>query len=156
MSNTLDDAARGYTITRTFDAPQDLVWQCLTTPEHFAVWFGGHDGQMKDMVVEPRVGGGWGGTMVLPNGHQMRWGGEFREVDPTRHLVLAFTVLDEFPEGVEPDYDLFHFDLVETGGSTELTLRQSGGHLTDEQYGQAREGTNSFLDVLEEHLTTIS
>ncbi|MCU1601608.1 MAG: hypothetical protein JWO22_2317, partial [Frankiales bacterium] len=31
----------GYTIVRTFDAPQDLVWQCLTQAEHFAVWFGG-------------------------------------------------------------------------------------------------------------------
>ena len=36
----------GYTISRVFDAPRDLVWQCWTSPEHFAVWFGGHDGVM--------------------------------------------------------------------------------------------------------------
>jgi uncharacterized protein YndB with AHSA1/START domain len=152
----MTDADRGYTIVRTFQAPQALVWQCLTTPEHFAVWYGGHDGQMKDMVVDARVGGAWGGTMVLPNGHSMRWLGEFKEVDPISHLVLAFTVPDEFPEGAELSYDLFHFDLVEKDGATELTLRQSGGHLTDEQYGEARAGTNGFLDVLEEHLATLS
>jgi uncharacterized protein YndB with AHSA1/START domain len=151
-----DNSERGYTITRTFDAPQDLVWQCLTTPEHFAVWYGGHDGQMKDMVVDARVGGAWGGTMVLPNGFEMRWAGEFKEVDPTSHLVLAFTLPDETPAGQEPEYDLFTFDLVESDGKTELTLRQSGGHLTDEQYLEARAGTNGFLDVLEEHLATLS
>jgi uncharacterized protein YndB with AHSA1/START domain len=151
-----DNSERGYTITRTFDAPQDLVWQCLTTPEHFAVWYGGHEGQMKDMVVDARVGGAWGGTMVLPNGYSMRWAGEFKEVDPTSHLVLAFTLPDETPAGQEHSYDLFTFDLVETGGKTELTLRQSGGNLTDEQYLEAREGTNGFLDVLEEHLRSLS
>ena len=40
----------GYTITRVVDAPRELVWQCWTRPEHFAVWFGGHDGVMTDMT----------------------------------------------------------------------------------------------------------
>jgi hypothetical protein len=31
-------------------------------------------------------------------------------------------------------------------------LRQSGGHLTDEQYGQAKEGTAGFLDRMAELL----
>ncbi|MDX6218259.1 MAG: hypothetical protein QOG99_3843 [Frankiales bacterium] len=146
---------RGYTIQRTFDAPQDLVWTCLTQPEHFAVWYGGHDGQMKDMVCDARVGGAWGGTMVLPNGVEMAWLGEFREVDPTSHLVLAFTVPDEFPEGTPFEYDLFHFDLAEADGKTELTLRQSGGHLTDEQYVGAEHGTGTFIDVLAEHLAAL-
>jgi len=31
-------------------------------------------------------------------------------------------------------------------------VRQTGGHLTDEQYGQAREGTAAFLDRMAELL----
>ncbi|MCU1602087.1 MAG: hypothetical protein JWO22_2796, partial [Frankiales bacterium] len=103
------------------------------------------------------VGGEWGGRMVLPNGASMRWAGEFREVDPTRHLVLAFRLPDEGPVDGSPEaFELFTWDLVETVGITQMTLTQSGGHLSEEQYGQAKAGTGSFLDVLEEHLGTLS
>jgi uncharacterized protein YndB with AHSA1/START domain len=151
----MTDNERGYTITRVFDAPRDLVWKCWTTPEDFAVWFGGHEGQMKDMVVDARVGGAWGGTMVLPDGFEMQWAGEFREVDPTSHLVLAFTLPGEQPPGQEPAYEVFHVDLVETGGKTQMTLRQTGGNLSDEQYVETEHGTGTFMDVLAEHLATL-
>ena len=29
-----------FTITRTLQAPRELVFEAITTPEHFAVWFG--------------------------------------------------------------------------------------------------------------------
>ena len=54
---------RGYTITRTFDAPRDLVWQAWTDPKQFAVWFGGPTTQMPDMAMDVREGGAWSGTM---------------------------------------------------------------------------------------------
>ena len=37
---TTDNAARGYTITRIFDAPRELVWKAWTEPDQFAHWFG--------------------------------------------------------------------------------------------------------------------
>ncbi|MCW2600738.1 MAG: hypothetical protein JWM02_2567 [Frankiales bacterium] len=147
----IENAERGYTITRVFDAPRELVWQCWTDPAHFAVWFGGHNGRMEDMVVEPRAGGRWSGTMVLPDGHTIPWIGEFLEVEEPSRLALAFS--DQAILGTE--YDTFTVTLTELAGKTELVLRQSGGHLTDEQYGEAEHGTGTFLDVLAEHLTTL-
>jgi uncharacterized protein YndB with AHSA1/START domain len=145
------DDSRGYTITRVFDAPRDLVWKCWTQPDDFAVWFGGHQGRMEGMVVDAVEGGGWGGVMVLPDGHRMTWTGRFLEVDPPRRLVLAFSDQENLDE-----YDTFTVELNEVEGKTELVLRQSGGHLTDEQYLQAQHGTGTFLDVMAEHLATLT
>ena len=143
----------GYTITRTYDAPRALVWECVTRPEHVAVWFGGHHGQMEDMVSEPVVGGRWGGTMVLPDGHRIEWDGRFVEVDEPSRVVFAFT--DVPPIGPD-DTEGYAITLTELpDGRTELVLTQEGGALTKEQYEQAAHGTNSFLDVLEEHLATL-
>jgi uncharacterized protein YndB with AHSA1/START domain len=141
----------GYTITRVFDAPRDLVWQCWTRPEHFAVWFGGHDGVMTDMVVEPRVGGRWGGTMTVPGGHQISWNGRFLEVDAPHRLVLALTDEAELRE----PYETYTVTLTETDGKTELVVTQSGGNLTPEQYEGAKAGTAVFLDVMAELLETL-
>jgi uncharacterized protein YndB with AHSA1/START domain len=141
----------GYTITRVLDAPRELVWQCWTRPEHFAVWFGGHDGVMTDMVVDARPGGSWSGTMTVPGGHQIGWNGRFLEVDAPHRLVLAIT--DE-PELREP-YETYTVTLTEQDGKTELVVSQSGGNLTVEQYEQAKAGTAGFLDVMAELLESL-
>lgn len=141
---------RGFTLTRLFDAPRELVWQCWTQAEHFAVWFGGHDGSMEDMVVEARPGGRCAGTMTY-DGNRIAWKGTFLEVDPPARLVLA---LSDPPEaGAESER--FTATFSDLGGKTELILRQSGGHLTDEQYAQAQAGTATFLDVMAELLTSL-
>jgi len=144
----IDD--RGYTLTRLFDAPRELVWQCWTQAEHVAVWFGGHDGVMEDMVVDARPGGRWSGTMVHA-GNRMPWSGKFLEVDRPARLVLAVTDQPELGE----EYEVYTATFSDLGGKTELILRQSGGHLTDEQYAQAQAGTATFLDVMAELLATL-
>jgi uncharacterized protein YndB with AHSA1/START domain len=141
----------GYTLTRVFDAPRDLVWQCWTRPEHFAVWFGGHDGVMSDMVVEPVTGGRWGGTMTVPGGHQIHWVGRFLEVDEPHRLVLALT--DEAP--LREPYETYVVTLTEQDGKTELVVSQVGGNLTPEQYEGAKAGTAVFLDTMAELLATL-
>jgi len=132
---------RGYTITRTFDAPRELVWQAWTDPKQFAVWFGGPATQMLDMAMDVRPGGAWSGTMVLPDGGTIPWAGQFLEVSPTDRLVM--TLSDQGELGTE--YDVF---TVTLSGDTQLVLRQSGGHLTDEQYAEAMHGTGTFLDAM--------
>jgi DNA-binding GntR family transcriptional regulator len=36
-----------------------------------------------------------------------------------------------------------------------MTLRQTGGNLSDEQYVETEHGTGTFMDVLAEHLATL-
>lgn len=145
---TDDNAARGYTITRVFDAPRALVWKAFTEPDQFAQWFGGADSRLESVTMDVRPGGAWSATMVLADGNTIPWSGEYREVVEPERLVMAFTDQDI----LGPDYELFTVSLADLGDKTELVLRQSGGHLTDEQYGQAKEGTSSFLDRMAELL----
>jgi uncharacterized protein YndB with AHSA1/START domain len=142
VPTTPEEAERGYTLTRTFAAPRALVWAAFTEPDQLGQWFGPAEGHLEGTRLDVRVGGTWSTTMVIPGMGEIPWVGKFLEVDEPSHLVMTLSdqgVLGEL-------YDLWTIDLVEDGDRTELTLRQSGGHLTDEQYEQAKEGTAAFLE----------
>jgi uncharacterized protein YndB with AHSA1/START domain len=139
-----EGADRGYTITRTFDAPRELVWQAWTDPKQFAVWFGGSTTEMRDVTMDVRPGGAWSGTMLLPDGAAIAWRGSFVDVQPPQRLVLTLT--DQTILGTE--FETMTVTLTDLGGTTELVLRQSGGHLSDEQYAAAMHGTGGFLDAM--------
>jgi uncharacterized protein YndB with AHSA1/START domain len=145
---TNGNAERGYTLNRVFDAPRELVWNAWTDPDQFAQWFGGAHARMDDMKMDVRPDGPWSGTMVLPDGNTIDWRGWFVEVEKPERLVL--TVSDR--DIVGGQYETFTVTLSERGARTEMVLRQSGGNLTDEQYGHAKEGTASFLDAMVELL----
>jgi uncharacterized protein YndB with AHSA1/START domain len=140
-----DNAERGYTITRVFDAPRALVWSAITEPEQFAQWFGPVGSTLDIHEMDVRPGGAWRATLHFA-GMEMPWAGRWEEVDAPSRVVLAF--VDQPTLGDE--FDLMTFTLTEADDRTELVLRQSGGHLTDEQYGQAKEGTAAFLDRMAE------
>jgi uncharacterized protein YndB with AHSA1/START domain len=141
----MSDAERGYTIVRTFDATPDMVWAAWSTPEHFAAWWGGADMRVEDVALDVRVGGEWRARMVLPNGHEIPWRGTYHEVIEDRRLVLD---LDD-GTGDPGEIELFTVTIAPVDGGSEMTLTQSGGHLSDEEYERARIGTNSFLDAME-------
>ena len=60
-----DDVA-DVTFERTFAAPRELVWACLTEPEHLTNYFGppGISAPLDKITVEPRAGGQFSITMV--------------------------------------------------------------------------------------------
>ena len=135
----------GYTITRVFDATPEMVWEAWTKPEHFAVWFGTDATQMIDVELDVRPGGKWRGTMIVPDGREIHWVGIYREVVEPKRLVIDFTDSG----GYDGIYDFFTVTIAPQGDRTEMTLTQSGGHLSPEEYERARIGTNSFLDTME-------
>ena len=140
----MSDTERGYTIVRHFDAPRELLWRAWTDPEHFARWWGSAQVDVVDVDLDVRDEGEWRATMILQDGRQIPWSGTYIEVRPMDRLVVAFT---DVPDGDEFDYFTVTFE--DRDGGTEMTLRQWGGHLTNEEYEQARVGTNSFLDEME-------
>jgi uncharacterized protein YndB with AHSA1/START domain len=142
---------RGYTIVRTFDAPRGAVWEAWTRPEHFATWFGTDAAEMRDVDLDVRPGGAWRGMMMVPDHEPMPWSGVYREVTEPEFLVMDITD----GTGGEGEYETYTVVLTEVDGRTEMTLRQSGGHLSDEEYERAKAGTNSFMDTLEGLLPAI-
>ena len=137
-----DDSQRGYTIERTFEAPRQIVWDAWTKPEHFAYWFGTSDVRMEDVRMDVREGGRWSATMIYGE-HRIPWSGQFVEVDPPQRLVMELTDVEGGTE-----FDRYIVELTEQGDVTDMVLRQAGGHLTDEEYEEAKVGTNSFMDSM--------
>ena len=136
---------RGYTITRSFDVPREVIWEAWTNPEHFAGWFGTDQLEMRDVTFDLREGGSWSGIMILPDRSQKTWHGVFLELKEPSRLVMSISDEDVITE----EYELYTLALTGGGPKTKMVLRQSGGHLTDEEYEQAKVGTSSFMDSLE-------
>lgn len=86
-------------ITREFDAPRELVWKAWTTPELVRLWWHANRGEMTVCEIDLRVGGGWRYAMVTPEGVEVGFHGEYREVEPFDRLVST-----EAYEGI-PDAD---------------------------------------------------
>lgn len=139
----------GLTITRTFAAPRELVYAAWTLPEHFSVWFGTEavEVPLETLSMDVRVGGTWNAVMHLPDGSTIHWNGEYTEVDPPERL--AFTMSDDPSSDAREPVTVV---LAEVAGGTEMTLTQTGGNLTEEQYAQTVIGYNGFFDAMEKLL----
>jgi uncharacterized protein YndB with AHSA1/START domain len=61
-------ADREIIITRTFDAPRELVWEAWTNPEHVAQWWGPDGFTTTIEKMDVRVGGVWKHVMHGPDG----------------------------------------------------------------------------------------
>jgi uncharacterized protein YndB with AHSA1/START domain len=68
-------------ITRDFDAPRELVWDCHTKPELIRRWQFGFEGwSMSRCEMDLRAGGQYRYVLTGPNGEEMAWGGVYLEV----------------------------------------------------------------------------
>ncbi len=137
-------------VTRVFDAPRERVWREWTEPEAFADWFGGTESEvpLDSVSMDVRPGGALSATMYAGDDRrEIRWSGEFREVDEPARLV--FTLSDR-PE--QDLYELVTVVLTDLGdGRTEMRLDQRG-HMRPEQYERAKSGWGKFFDRIAERL----
>jgi uncharacterized protein YndB with AHSA1/START domain len=107
-------------ITREFDAPKHLVYRAWTTPELVKRWWHANRGEMRACEIDLRVGGMWRYAMVTPDGMEVAFHGEYREIVPNERLVST-----EVYEGI-PDADehaaLDTLTLTEADGRTTLKI----------------------------------
>ena len=78
------------TYTRVYDAPRELVFECMTTPEHLTHFWGpyGVSTPLETIVVDLRPGGAFETLMVNDaNGEQYPSKGVFVEIDAPSRLV---------------------------------------------------------------------
>jgi uncharacterized protein YndB with AHSA1/START domain len=61
-----DPAARELVISRTFDAPRELVFEAFTDPRHLTKWWGPHGCTVISCEADPRTGGTWSISMRSP------------------------------------------------------------------------------------------
>ena len=60
------------TMTHTFDAPRDIVWEAFTDPAHVAKWYGGKGFTNPVCEMDVRPGGHWHHVMRTPDGGEQR------------------------------------------------------------------------------------
>jgi uncharacterized protein YndB with AHSA1/START domain len=89
-------------ITREFEAPKHLVFKAFTTPELVKRWWHAKRGEMTVAEIDLRVGGKWRYVMVMPDGMEVGFHGEYREIVPEERLVST-EIFEGLPEGVSED-----------------------------------------------------
>jgi uncharacterized protein YndB with AHSA1/START domain len=109
---------REIVMTRTFDAPRNLVFDAFTKPELVKQWLLGPPGwSMPVCEIDLRVGGKYRYVWRNVNGNEMGMGGVYREIVAPERIVAT----EEFDESWYPGGALGTLVLVEQGGKTTLT-----------------------------------
>jgi uncharacterized protein YndB with AHSA1/START domain/catechol 2,3-dioxygenase-like lactoylglutathione lyase family enzyme len=76
-------------LTRDFDAPRELLFEALTTPELLVRWYGARGWNLVICEVDLRVGGAWRFVSRGPTGDTMTQRGVYREIHPPDRLVFT-------------------------------------------------------------------
>ena len=114
---------RTLVLTRTLNAPIELVFEAWTDPKHLVHWWGPKDFTLPHCEQDFRVGGAYRFCMRAPDGSDHWVRGEYTHINaPTR---LVFTWLRE-----DGDDDIWCDTIVEIvlerrGKQTRLTLSQT-------------------------------
>jgi uncharacterized protein YndB with AHSA1/START domain len=135
-------------ITREFDAPKELVYKAYTTPDLVKRWWHANRGEMTACEIDLRVGGTWRYVMVTPDGFEVGFHGEFREIVPNERLVST-----EVYEGMPDAEALDTLTLAEVDGRTtlEILVQHSSKEHRDAHIESGMEdGMQDAMDLLEQ------
>lgn len=81
-------------VSRSFDAPLELLWQAWTEPEHFMKWYGPKGFTTPECEIDLQVGGRHFWCMESPNGMKMYYSGTYKEIVPMERLVFTDGMTD--------------------------------------------------------------
>ena len=116
-------ATREATITRTFDAPRNRVFQMWTEPERVAQWWGPHGFTNPVCEVDARPGGAVRIHMRAPDGVVYPMSGTFRDIAAPERLVLATVAEDQQGRPLLEGMNTVTFE--EQAGRTKITVQAS-------------------------------
>jgi uncharacterized protein YndB with AHSA1/START domain len=155
MDTTSTGTGKSITITRTFNAPRDLVFKAWTDPALLALWWGpsGFTNPVCELDVRP------GGALLIhmqgPDGAVYPMQGVFDDVTAPERLVFTATALASV-DGPFLLEDTTTVTFAEQGGQTTVTVQAVVTRAVPEASGALdgmEEGWNQTLDSLGEYLT---
>ena len=140
LEQFLEGQDRQFVISRTFDAPRDLMWKIWTERDHLAKWFGPKGVTIVSAKNDLRVGGVFHYGMKTADG-KMMWGKWiYREIVPPQRLVFIVSFSDEqggvgrHPFNAEwPLETLSTVTFAEQDGKTEVTVRWTPHNATESE-----------------------
>jgi uncharacterized protein YndB with AHSA1/START domain len=159
-------APEEFVISRTFDAPRELVWKAFTDPEHMKNWWGPKGFAVRAARMDLRPGGSYHYCMRSPDGRDM-WGKfGYREIVAPERIVFVNSFSDEkgglTRHPMSPTWPLemlSTFTFVEHEGKTTLTIRWVPLNATEAERKTFEDGRKGMhqgwtgtLDQLAEYL----
>ena len=118
MSQNIDTSDREISISRTLDAPREVVYRAFTDPRQLALWWGPRGFINTIEVFDLRVGGVWQFMMHGPDGTDYPNHVVFTEVEAPARLKLVHGARADDPNAF---INIITFD--EHEGRTTVTLK---------------------------------
>ena len=160
-----------FVISRTLDAPRDLVWKAFTEPKRMAQWWGPKGFKVISLNIDLRPSGMCHYGLEAPNGSPM-WGRLiYREIVAPERMVLVSSFSDE-KRGIarHPGHMSWPLEMLSTfsfeeeaGDKTKLTIRWAPHNATEEECRTFDEGRTSMtqgwsgtLEQLEAYLAIVT
>ncbi len=159
-------APQEFELTRTFDAPRELVFKAWTEAERLNQWWGPKNFTVQTAQLDLRPGGVFHYCMRTPDGRDM-WGKfVYREIVPPQRLVFVNSFSDAEGNTTRNPWNpawplevLNHLTFTEQDGKTTITLRGAPINATPEEHKifhdarpSMQQGFKGTLDQLAEHL----
>jgi uncharacterized protein YndB with AHSA1/START domain len=143
-------------LSRSFEAPRQLVFEAFTRPEFLTQWWGLRGSSLAVCEVDLKPGGAWRFVLRGPDGSEHPFKGVFREITPPEKLVR--TMIYDVPMARDHEaVETLVFD--EEDGKTILTntvlhktMEGRDGHL----HSGMEPGAAETLDRLEELLQKLA
>ena len=107
-------------IIREFDAPKHLVYKAVTTPELVKRWWNAKRGDVSIADIDLREGGKWRYVMASPEGMEVAFHGEYKEIIPNERVVS--TEIFEGAPDPENNRTVNTMTLEESDGRTTMTV----------------------------------
>lgn len=145
-------------VSRTFDAPLELLWKAWTEPEHFMKWYGPKGFTTPTCEIDLQVGGRHLWSMLSPDGKQMYFTGSYKEVVPMERLVYSDSSSDAegnvmspammgMPEGTPETMDVT-VTFEHADGRTTVTVSHVGHGPSDRAGMGWEQAFEKLADVL--------
>lgn len=161
--------AKEFTISRTFNAPRDLVWKAWSEPEAFGQWWGPKGCKLDVVKFEFRPGGLFHYGMKMPDG-QIWWGRiAYREIVKPERIVFVNSFSDASGSIARAPFSatwpleiLNNLTFTEQSGKTTLDLRGGPINPTDEErkmfegmFASMQQGFGGTFDQLDAFLKKV-
>ena len=145
-------------VTRTYDAPRELVFEVWTKGEHLKHWYAPAPFTVPEVESDPTEGGIYRLAMRSPEGEVFWTRGTYLEVAPPERFVMSQGVLG--PDDKPLFEAITTVTLTEVGGKTTVTVRERVERIFDPAaagpLSGMEEGLHMVLDNLTEYLRKLA
>lgn len=166
---TSPDSGVDFVLTRTFNAPRELVYQTMTQTEHLQKWWGPQGCTIDVVTNDPRPGGVFHYCMRFGPGVEMYGKFEYRELTPVERIVFINGFADDkgnrIRYAMSPTWPLEVLNtvtLTEQDGKTLMHLNSSPINASQIEidtfkagHASMQQGFGGMYEVYEQYLASL-